>query len=243
MQAVDLRKQFVLRKFLPWRVSARVDALVGADLAVAPGAFHAILGGNGSGKSTLLRILATLVIPDEGQAHLGDVDVVAHPDRARRLLGFSTGDERSVYLRLTGRQNLQFYATLHHLADPEASVAAALERVDLVGAADRPASTYSQGMARRLGLARAVLHEPPVLLLDEPTRSLDPVARDRFHEVLRDLREHHGTTVVLATHDLDEAAVLCDRVSLLHAGAVVEDLVPDDRAALRSALGRLASSS
>ncbi|CAN5670710.1 hypothetical protein BH20ACT2_BH20ACT2_05290 [soil metagenome] len=242
MRVVGVRKQFVLRKFLPWKVRARVSALVGTDLPVEAGSIHAILGGNGSGKSTLLRILATLVIPDEGEAHLGDVDVIAHPAPARRLLGFSTGDERSVYLRLTGRQNLQFYAALHHLADPERAVAAALERVDLVGAADRPASTYSQGMARRLGLARAVLHEPPVLLLDEPTRSLDPVARDRFHEVLRDLREHHGTTVVLASHDLDEAAVLCDRVSLLHAGAVVDDLVPDDRSALRRALGRLATS-
>ena len=235
LRAQGLHKRFTIRGRLPGRPRRRVDALVGVDLDVGRSTIHGLVGPNGSGKSTLLRIFATLILPASGQATIGDIDVVADPAGARRALGFSTGEERSLYWRLTARQNLEFYAALYHLPRRSPALHTALDRADLLGDADRPVSTFSQGMARRLGLARALLHEPPVLILDEPTRSLDPESRDRFHQVLRDLQSHRGTTVLLATHDLAEAADLCDRVTILRSGTVVGGLSPIDEASLSAA--------
>jgi ABC-2 type transport system ATP-binding protein len=235
LRALDLHKRFTIRGLLPGRPRRRVDALVGVDLDVAPSAIHVLVGPNGSGKSTLLRIFATLILPAGGQATIGDIDVVTDPSGARRAVGFSTGEERSLYWRLTARQNLEFYAALYHLPRRSPALETALERADLVAEADRPVSTFSQGMARRLGLARALLHEPAVLILDEPTRSLDPESRDRFHHVLQDLRDHRGTTVLMATHDLAEAAELCDRVTILRSGTVAGELTPVDEASLSAA--------
>lgn len=216
----DLHKRFGVRGWRPGRPRSFVDALNGASLSVERGSVHGIIGPNGSGKSTLLRVLATLIIPDSGSATVDGYHVVENALDVRRRIGFSTGEERSVYWRLTARQNLDFAAALHHLPDPSERVARALRTADLLEVADRPVSGFSQGMARRLGLARSMLHEPPVLLLDEPTRSVDPVARDELHRTVCTLRDA-GTTIVLTTHDLAEAAAICDQVSVLHAGSVV----------------------
>jgi ABC-type multidrug transport system ATPase subunit len=146
-----------------------------------------------------------------------------------------------VYWRLTARQNLAFAAALQHRRDAGDRVEAVLATAGLARDADRPVSGFSQGMLRRLGLARALLHEPPVLLLDEPTRSLDPVARDEFHAVLAAHHERHGTTVVIATHDLIEAAALCSHVSVLRAGTVVERIAATSPGDLDAELRRLVS--
>jgi ABC-2 type transport system ATP-binding protein len=235
LRAVGLHKRFSIRGRLPGRPRRHVDALAGVDLDVGRSAIHGLVGPNGSGKSTLLRIFATLILPASGRATIGDIDVVADASSARRAVGFSTGEERSLYWRLTARQNLEFYAALYHLPRRSPALDTALERADLLAEADRPVSTFSQGMARRLGLARALLHEPPVLVLDEPTRSLDPESRDRFHHVLNDLRDRRGTTVLLATHDLSEAARLCDRVTILRSGVVAGELTPVDEESLAAA--------
>jgi ABC-2 type transport system ATP-binding protein len=215
-----------------------VEALAGADLTVAAGSIHGIIGPNGSGKSTLLRILATLVLPDGGTATVAGHDVVTEAPAVRRSIGFSTGEERAAYWRLSARQNLQFAAALHDIPDEAAAIDASLVAARLDHAADRPVSGFSQGMARRLGLARALLHRPPVLFLDEPARSLDPVARDELHTMLLGLRDVGHTTVVLTTHDMTEAVAICDTVSVLRGGRVVDVLAPSDEAVLDEALRR-----
>jgi ABC-2 type transport system ATP-binding protein len=217
-----------------------VDALRGASLSVERGSIHGVIGPNGSGKTTLLRILATLVIADSGTAEVSGHDVGVAADGVRRVIGFSTGEERSAYWRLTARQDLEFAAALYGLPRPREAIARALDLVELAGEADRPVSGFSQGMARRLGLARAVLHQPGVLLLDEPTRSLDPTARAHFQELLLTLREA-GVTTVLTTHDLGEAVHVCHRVSVLRDGVFVDHLVPVDEQRLEAALREPAS--
>jgi ABC-2 type transport system ATP-binding protein len=231
-----LVKRYPLRGILPWRPAGHVDALLGVDVTVSPGAVHGVIGANGSGKSTLLRVLATLVLSDEGRAEVLGRDVQTDEREVRAMVGLSTGEERGVYWRLTPRQNLEFAAALHHLRDPAGAIEVALARVRLEAYADRPAEGLSQGLMRRLGLARAILHEPPLLLLDEPTRSLDPGSKDEFHGVLEELRRTRATTIVLTTHDLHEAADVCDVVTVLRAGRVVAEVPGGDEAALRPAL-------
>ena len=239
VEAADVGKRFVVRGWVPGRPKAAVDALRGATIAVDHGTIHGVIGPNGSGKSTLLRVLATLVIADAGVARINGHDVHREELAVRRVIGFTTGEERSLYWRLTARQNLEFAAALHRLRQPAQAIAHALDVVALASDADRPVSGFSQGMSRRLGLARAILHEPPVLLLDEPTRSLDPTARAEFQEVLRTLRREKGVTTLMTTHDLGEAAAVCDRVSVLLGGRFVDHLDSADEHLLAAALRRL----
>jgi ABC-2 type transport system ATP-binding protein len=236
IRAVGLVKDFSVSGWLPWRTKATVHALRGASVTVRHGTIHGVMGPNGSGKSTLLRILATLIIADGGEATVYGHDVDREAPAVRSAIGFTTGEERSLYWRLTARQNLEFAAALHHLARPREAVAAALAWVRLSDNADRPVSGFSQGMSRRLGLARALLHEPPLLLLDEPTRSLDPASRAEFQEVLRDLRAQRGVTTLLTTHDLGEAAAVCDEVSVLRDGHIVDRYTDVDERTLSAAL-------
>jgi len=199
-----------------------VGALLQVDLAVAPGTITALMGRNGAGKSTLLRVLATSVLPDAGRAFVGGCDVARDPLRARRRLGLVLGDDRSYFWRLSGRQNLEFFARLHgvrrrSLAD---RVAEALDAVELSDVAARRVDRYSTGMRARLGLARALLGEPSVLLLDEPTRSLDPVSAESVRVLLLRLARERGAAVLLVTHDLQEAATVADEVAVLCRGRV-----------------------
>jgi ABC-2 type transport system ATP-binding protein len=238
--AEGLEKRFPIFGWVPTRPRGYVEALRGLDLVVREGEIHGVIGANGAGKSTLLRILATLIIADVGRAQVLGHDVVEDELAVRRSIGFTTGEERSNYWRLTARQNLEFVAALQHVRVVDAAIDAALELTGLKHAADRPVSGFSQGMARRLGLARAVLHSPDVLLLDEPTRSLDPVARDEFHQVLTQRRDRSGTTTVLTTHDLAEAAALCDTVTVVHGGRAIATLPAPTERKLRNALQKAA---
>ncbi len=198
-------------------------ALDRLDLDVGRGEIVALLGPNGAGKSTLLRILGTTVLPDEGNAAVLGVDVVADPAGARRQVGLMIGDERSLYWRLDGRANLAFFAALHGMRRREALDRTA-ELLDLVGlseAGDRPVLGYSSGMRARLSLARALLARPPLLLLDEPTRSVDPVAASGFRETAARLAHEHENGILLATHDLHEAVAISDRIVIMSAGRAV----------------------
>ena len=236
VEVVGVDKAFAVRGLLPGRPKSVVHALRCVDLSVPAATVHGVMGPNGSGKSTLLRILATLVVADEGRAVVAGFDVERNANGVRRSIGFSTGDDRSLYWRLTAEQNLEFVAALYRIRDVRGAVGRALRLVDLEDERSRPVSGFSQGMARRLGLARALLHAPPVLLLDEPTRSLDPAARHEFHRVVSRLRAE-GVTTVLVTHDAQEATSLCDRVSVLAAGRFVDDVdEPRDAGALEAAV-------
>ena len=196
-------------------------ALRGVDLEVAWGSIVAILGPNGAGKSTVLRILGTTVLPDSGQVEVGGHDVVTSPAAARRALGLVLGEERSWYWRISGRHNLEFFAALHGLPRRAARARAqeVLRAVDLEDQADRRFDRYSSGMKARLSLARALLHEPPVLCLDEPTRTLDPVAALSFRDLVR-AEAASGRAVLFTTHDLHEAAAVASRVVVMVRGRV-----------------------
>jgi len=199
-----------------------VDALQGVDLEVAAGEIVALLGPNGAGKSTLIRVMSTVVVPDRGTVVVDGVDAVAHPRQARARLGVALSDERSFFWRLTGRQNLEFFAALHGMSRRRrgAAVDRALESVTLSDVADRRVDRYSSGMRARLGIARGLLGSPSVLLLDEPTRSVDPISTITVRTVVGDLARRHRTAVLVATHDLHEAAAMADRVVILARGRV-----------------------
>ena len=191
-----------------------VSALRGIDLTVSRGEIVALLGPNGAGKTTLLRILGTTVLPDAGQASVVGYDVVSEAGAVRRRIGLMLGDERSWYWRLSGRENLEFFAILQGLSRRRARLRGAelLDDVGLTEAAERRFDGYSSGMRARLSLARALITNPPVLLLDEPSRNLDPSAAADFRATLQQFANQRGTAVLLATHNLHEAAAVAGRV-------------------------------
>jgi ABC-2 type transport system ATP-binding protein len=198
-----------------------VPAIDGVDLRVGEREVFGLVGPNGAGKSTTVRVIATLLEPTRGSVRVCGVDAVAHPRAARRHLGVVIGGERSVYWKLTGRENLEYFAALYHLPPREAPgrIEQVLRDVDLVDRADDYAERYSTGMRQRLSLARALLQRPAVLLLDEPTSGLDPRSAERLREHVRRLRDA-GHSVLITTHDMAEADQLCDRVAVIDRGRV-----------------------
>ena len=212
-------------------------ALLGVYFHVEPGEVAALIGANGSGKSTLLRILATLLVPTRGSVRVSGYDVERQGSQVRAQLGFHSATDGGFYDRLTARENLQFFAAMNNLFDAEA--AARLEELaDLMGMGafiDSQVRTLSTGQVHRLGLARAMIHRPSVLLLDEPTRSLDPIAAADFRRFLKtQLVERFGTTILFASHTLAEVEQLADRVVLLDKGRI---LAFDSPRGLRAATG------
>ena len=221
-----LEKSFVKKRTFrellrrPFGEGERVSALRGVDLAVERGEIFALLGPNGAGKTTLLKILSSLILPDEGRALVGGHDTIDEK-RVKRHLGLVNSDERSFYWRLSARQNLRFFARLYDVPGNriDARIDELLTRVDMMAAADRPFSGYSSGMKQRIAITRALLHDPPILLMDEPMSSLDPDnARELRRFVLEELNRRDGKTIVLASHNLREVEVLANRVAILVAG-------------------------
>ena len=189
------------------------------NLSVRSGELFGLLGPNGAGKTTLVKMLATLVEPTSGKGL-----VCGHPlndhSAVKASVGLVTTDERSFFWRLSGRRNLDFFSALHGLRDRD-RVPEALHQVGLGEVADRPFREYSTGMRQRLAIARALLHRPRVLLLDEPTRGLDPPAIRSLHELIRgELTDGQGLTVLMTTHWLQEAETLCDRIAVMHHGRI-----------------------
>jgi len=235
IEAHGLAKRFP--KARRWRDLARlrpaewVEALRGLTLEVPKGRIHGLLGANGAGKTTLLKVLATLVVPNEGRARVAGFDVASEGPRVRERLGFVVAEERSFYWRLSGRDNLLFFAALHDMTG-ETRRRRVGELLDLVGLhekADRPYREYSSGMRQRLSIARGLLGTPEVLLMDEPTRALDPPSAGWIRKFVRDrLCREQGTTVLLATHDLLEAATTCDTLSLVEGGRLVATGTPEE---------------
>ena len=198
-------------------------ALDGVTLEVEAGEIVGLLGCNGAGKTTLLKILSTLVTPDAGTAEVAGFDVRRDPARVRRALAPVTADERSLDWRLSSRENLRFFGALHGFRGAELArrVEEVLAVVELLDAGERQVGTFSSGMKQRLLVARGLLSRPAVLLLDEPTRSLDPLAARSFRAFLRRQITGGGGTALLATHSADEALELCDRVAVLGEGRVL----------------------
>jgi sodium transport system ATP-binding protein len=230
----SLEKSFP-RVLVGWRALLQpfaapgVAALRGISLQVKAGEAVALLGANGAGKSTLLRILSTLLVPSGGSAHIAGYDCEREPRAVRRSLGYHAGSDQGFYSRLTAAENLRFFGRLNHLSDSylKSNISSLGERFELGNALDRQVRTLSSGTIQRLSLMRALLHRPKVLLLDEPTRSLDALAAVDFRrflkmEVLRGL----GTSLLFASHTLPEIEMLADRVAILKEGELVEIEAP-----------------
>ncbi|MFJ8685329.1 ABC transporter ATP-binding protein [Micromonospora wenchangensis] len=198
-----------------------LPVLRGVDLDVAPGSIFALLGANGAGKTTLVRILATLLRPDGGTAHVHGFDVTTEGARVRESVSL-TGQFAAVDEILTGRENLVLVARLRHLPDPGRVADDLLGRFALTDAGGRRVGTYSGGMRRRLDIAMSLIGDPPVIFLDEPTTGLDPQARIEVWQAVRELARR-GTTVLLTTQYLDEAEQLADRIAVLHHGRIIAD--------------------
>jgi len=200
-----------------------LTAVQGVDLAVEPGTVFGLLGPNGAGKTTTIRVLTTLLRPDEGRASILGIDVARDPQAVRESIGLA-GQYAAVDENLTGRENLRLVGRLTHL---DRSVVRSradelLERFGLVDAADRPVRTYSGGMRRRLDLAAALVHKPPVLFLDEPTTGLDIHSRNDLWSIIGELVDD-GTTVLLTTQYLEEADRLANRIAVIDRGQKVAE--------------------
>jgi ABC-2 type transport system ATP-binding protein len=219
----------VLSEGLEKRFGA-VHAVRGLDLAVAEGTVCGVLGPNGAGKTTAVRLLTTLLRPDAGSARIAGHDLVREASAVRRRIGV-TGQYASVDGDLTGRQNLRLFARLHRVRGPAERAGELLDRFGLTESADRPASTYSGGMRRRLDLAASLIRRPDVLFLDEPTTGLDPASRNRIWDAVRDLKRE-GTTVLLTTQYLEEADQLADDIALVDQGRVAHSGSPAQLKAL-----------
>ncbi|HEY2814269.1 MAG TPA: ATP-binding cassette domain-containing protein [Acidimicrobiales bacterium] len=211
-----------------------VVALDGVDLAVPVGTVLGLLGPNGAGKTTAVRILTTILLSDEGHASILGRDVAKQPEVVRSLIGLA-GQYAAVDDNLTGRENLRLIGRLTHMAHRliRPRVDELLERFALSDAADRPAKTYSGGMRRRLDLAAALVHRPPVLFLDEPTTGLDPAGRNDLWAVIEQLVAD-GTTLLLTTQYLEEADRLADRIAVVDHGLVIAE---GTAAELKSSIG------
>jgi ABC-2 type transport system ATP-binding protein len=203
-----------------------VEAVRGVDMKIRRGEIFGFLGPNGAGKSTTVRILTTLLSITDGRAEVAGVDIAEDPDRARAKIGVAL-QEAGLDPRQTGRELLVLHGQLFGLGRPEAVERAKelLALVELEDAADRVIKGYSGGMGRRLDLAAALVHEPEVLFLDEPTTGLDPPSRLTIWEELRRINER-GTTVFLTTQYLEEADQLCDRLAIIDDGLIVREGTP-----------------
>jgi ABC-2 type transport system ATP-binding protein len=205
----------------------KIVAVDGVDLRIEAGEIFGFLGPNGAGKSTTVRMLTTLLRPTEGRAEIAGYDVVSQADQVRRSIGVALQDA-AIDPLMTGRELVKLQATLHGIPRSEGLERGEelLETVGLTAAADRRVGTYSGGMRRRLDLALALIHEPVVLFLDEPTTGLDPSSRSVIWEEVRKLNREFGTTVFLTTQYMEEADKLAGRVSIIDNGKIVAEGTP-----------------
>jgi ABC-2 type transport system ATP-binding protein len=218
------------------RVFGELVAVGHLDVVVERGVIFGLLGPNGAGKSTVIKMLTTLLPPTSGSARVAGFDIGREAADVRRRIGY-VPQLLSADGGLTGRENLTLSARLYRVpaADQRRRVADALAFMDLTDAADHLVRSYSGGMIRRLEIAQAMLHEPEVLFLDEPTIGLDLVARRAVWDRLLELTRRSATTILLTTHDMEEADVLCNRLAIMHQGVVALAGPPSE---LKAALGR-----
>jgi ABC-2 type transport system ATP-binding protein len=224
---VDLQREFVTRAIIGG--TRRTVALQGVDLHVPRGSVFGLLGPNGAGKTTTVRILSTLLTPTKGTAAVLGYDVMKDTAQVRRNIGFVLGGDRGLYGRLSGKENLEYFAALNHL-EPRFATKRAEELLETVGLLERrhdKVETYSRGMKQRLHIARGLLTDPEVLFMDEPTIGLDPQVAQEVRAIIPQLRDR-GKTVLLTTHYMFEADVLCDQLALIDKGRIVAEGSPSE---------------
>jgi ABC-2 type transport system ATP-binding protein len=210
------------------RSTKTVEAVRGIDFAVAEGELFGLLGPNGAGKTTTIKLLTTLLLPTNGRATVLGLDVARDTREVRKRIGYVFGGERGLYDRLTALENLRYFADLYRVppARKHARIAELLDVVGLAGRERERVEGFSRGMRQRLHIARGLLHDPPVVFLDEPTIGLDPVGARELRTVIGNLTAA-GKTVLLTTHYMFEADALCDRIAVIDRGRIVAEGTPD----------------
>ena len=207
----------------PLRPRRAFKALQHASLEIHPGERIAVMGPNGAGKTTLLKLISGLLFPTEGEIKVNGLNTLQHNAAARKSVGFVFNEERSFYWRLTGVQNLEFFGALDNMRGAELTerIRELIQLVGLESAADKLLAGYSSGMKQRLALARVLIADPEVLILDEPTRALDPIASDEMiNLILADIHRKAHKTLLIATHRPEEAVTLCNKVLVISGGVM-----------------------
>jgi ABC-2 type transport system ATP-binding protein len=226
IEVKELRKEYPTAQVLSdgRRAAPAVDRL---SFQVAAGEVFSLLGPNGAGKTTTVKMLCTLLSPTSGDATVAGHSIVADPMGVRRSIGVMLAGERTTYWKLTGKENLEYFAALYHIRSREAKgrIESLMKLVSLTDYAKVPVESYSTGMRIRLSFAKSLINDAPVLLLDEPTMSLDPQSARLVRSAVRDLRDQ-GKAILLTTHNLDEADQMSDRVGIMDHGKIVAEGPP-----------------
>jgi len=227
IEALDLRRTYKTSTGTFRRRSLEVEAVRGVTLGVEEGKLFGLLGPNGAGKTTTIKMLITLLIPTAGTASVLGYDVVKDAREVRKRIGYVFGGDRGLYDRLSGQDNLRYFAELYAVPPREqrARIAELLELVGLAGREKERVEGYSRGMRQRLHIARGLLHDPPVVFLDEPTIGVDPVGARELRTMIAQLVAA-GKTVLLTTHYMFEADQLCDRIAVISEGTIVAEGTP-----------------
>ena len=230
MNAIDvshLRRIFSSQIGVIKRTTKEVVAVDDVSFGIQEGELFGLLGPNGAGKTTTVKMLTTLLIPTSGSASVKGFDVVARADEVRKRIGFIFGGERGLYWRLSGVDNLRYFASLYNVDYDitKKRIPYLLDMVGLNGRGDEKVQGYSRGMKQRLHVARTLLHDPEVLFLDEPTLGLDPVGAREFRQVILNLQSEKKT-ILLTTHYMFEADALCDRIAIIDHGRIIASDTP-----------------
>ncbi len=225
IEAKDLYKTYTEKRGLIHRKVKRVEALKGVSFKVEKGTVFGLLGPNGAGKTTTVKILSTLLIPDKGRAWIMGYDVLEEPEKVREIIGVSLSVERGFFWKLTGYENLKYFGMLRGLSGRELDKRIT-ELMDLLGLLELGADTkfyedFSLGMKARLSLARALIHDPPILILDEPTLGLDPASSRHIRNLIVQLAHEEGKTVLITSHNMWEVEVICDYVAIINKGRII----------------------
>jgi len=229
IEATDLKRTYKTSTGILRRRSIAVEAVRGVSFEVAEGELFGLLGPNGAGKTTTIKMLITLLIPTAGSARVLGYDVVKDAREVRKRIGYVFGGERGLYERLSGFDNLRYFAELYAVPsrDQRRRIGELLDLVGLAGRERERVEGYSRGMRQRLHIARGLLHDPPVVFLDEPTIGVDPVGARELRRTIAALTEA-GKTVLLTTHYMFEADELCDRIAVINRGEIVAEGTPRD---------------
>jgi ABC-2 type transport system ATP-binding protein len=228
IQVNNLNRIFKAKTGIMGSKTKEVVAVDTISFNVEHGGLFGLLGPNGAGKTTMIKMLTTLLIPNAGSANILGYDLVKEAKAIRPRIGFIFGGERGLYWRLSAYDNLRYFANLYHV-DPDTAdrkIDELLDMVGLTGRGDEKIEGYSRGMKQRLHIARALLHDPEVLFLDEPTIGLDPVGARQLRTLIRELKER-GKTILLTTHYMFEADMLCDIIAVIDQGKIVAHDSPD----------------
>lgn len=210
--------------FHPFKKNGSLTAVNNINLSISKGDCLGLLGSNGAGKTTLLKSIGGLLYPSEGSVSVNGYDTIRHNSEVRKNVGFVLNEDRSFYWRLTGIQNLEFFGTLDNLSGRHLGnrIKELLELVGLEFAVNKRVSDYSSGMRQRLAIARGLLADPEILILDEPTKTLDPLGAEHLRDLIsKSIHSEKNKTLILATHKIEEAEMLCNKICIMKDGHIV----------------------